>query len=264
MSARRSRTDHSIIASAINDMITSKGPGHMWEDPWRAYLTLVSSGTISEDECRYIMYILSFGSEMKSIIESAAADGEAAAECVKAIARRCRLSASVISNIGAAFAEVYSPEKACRRNEERESGFREFCEKTWYGEWSTSLTWDAGQCELGCSGNAGISFRIADAERARNMLSKELDRNPFMTADAIFGIVWDKLSSFLDDSFGDYCSSDDYYPPCVEDFQCEDYAADFCDGNGLEVVKCEYEGETGNYEPKFIGTGYGKYRPSIK
>jgi hypothetical protein len=82
-------------------------------------------------------------------------------------------------------------------------------------------------------------------------LTQALKKNPFMTKEAIGDYYRKQLKEHLDYEFEDYCTCDDYYQPCVEDFMVDrDAVRTWCTENGFELIACDDEGYDGGYEPK--------------
>ena len=85
-------------------------------------------------------------------------------------------------------------------------------------------------------------------ELLRSHLADILSRNPYISADSIFEILSSELDDVLNKDYKYYAEADDYYPPVGEDFEFDYRVEEFCKKCGLEVISCEYDGSTSNYE----------------
>ena len=59
---------------------------------------------------------------------------------------------------------------------------------------------------------------MQDAQLLHNHLSVELRANPFLSDEDIFDILEKEICASLDRDLDEYCDSDDYYEPYLDDF----------------------------------------------
>ena len=94
-------------------------------------------------------------------------------------------------------------------------------------------------------------LRPIDPDCIGKKLSDLLNKNPFMTREAITDFYENDIRNWLDEEFERYCSCEDYYQPVVEDFEFDYYLAEWCRKNGFEIVSYEGDGHDDGYEPSF-------------
>ena len=135
------------------------------------------------------------------------------------------------------------------KGEEKEAGFREFCEGEWVYTWSGEGTWYSGNVHVDIEGEGSAEWKVSDIELLRSHLSDILSRNPYISADSIFEIISSEMDDILNDEYQEYAEDDDYYPPVGEDFEFGYIVKNFCKKNGFEVISYEFDGSTSDYEP---------------
>ena len=125
-------------------------------------------------------------------------------------------------------------------------------------EWKGFAVWDAGNGTVDCHYEAKIILKPTESISEDKKLAKLLTKNPFTTKEAIRDHFTKRLKNYLDDDFEEYCTEDDYYQPCVEDFgsNLEYDLQEWSKENGFELVSCEGDGDDGGYEPKFRKVWY--------
>lgn len=94
---------------------------------------------------------------------------------------------------------------------------------------------------------------LAPTEKAADdkIVLKMLEKNPFMTKEAISRYFEKSLKHYLDDEFEEYCIEDDYYQPVCEEFDIDDHLSDWCEKYGFELIDWDGDGGDDGYEPKF-------------
>ena len=135
------------------------------------------------------------------------------------------------------------------KGEEAEAGFREFCEGEWAYSWSGESTWYVDNVHVDIEGEGSVEWKVSDKKLLRTHLLDTLSRNPYISADGIFEMISNELDNVLDNEYKEYAEADDYYPPVGEDFEFGYIVEDFCKKCGLEVISCEFDGSTSDYEP---------------
>ncbi len=72
---------------------------------------------------------------------------------------------------------------------------------------------------------------------------EKLRENPFLKAEDIRSFYEEEIHGIICSEFDDYCTSDDYYPPVVEDFpgNIHYYMDKFLPEHGLEMTDDDYE-----------------------
>ena len=90
-----------------------------------------------------------------------------------------------------------------------------------------------------------MEFEVEDKCKLREHLKKELEKNPFLTEDDIYGILKKQMSADLDGEMDEFVNADDYYEPYFEEFVSEGCygAREKWESWGLEIMGFEGTGE---------------------
>ena len=104
---------------------------------------------------------------------------------------------------------------------------------------------------MDCSCSSTAAIKIVDTQQVGNELKKMLEKNPFTASDEILDFYRSMLCDLLDADFEEYCTSDNYYPPVVEDYvgNFNDIVNKFCKKHGMELIASDYNGELSDFEP---------------
>lgn len=165
------------------------------------------------------------------------------------------MAASTIENVVAGLKDIIDKNGPSYLTEEPYEVFRELIDSG-----TTDRKTAAGILHLLASGiMSSIDFPY-DPERISEdkALAQQLQKNPFMTKEAIHDLFTKRLHEYLDHKFEYYCTCEDYYQPVVEDFgsNLEYDLPKWCKENGFEYVSFEGDGEDDGYEPKFRNNWY--------
>ena len=120
----------------------------------------------------------------------------------------------------------------------------------WKCSWDGNAVWDYGTGIVECFYEAEMVLGKGDSEVHGPEVQKLEMEKPGFTAEDVIVALQDSLCAELDAEFEYYCTEDDYYQPVVEDFEAEDYARDWAEKRGLELISFEGEGSDGGFEPK--------------
>ena len=131
------------------------------------------------------------------------------------------------------------------------TGLKKFCRKEWEFAWDGECEWRAGGGSVDCLCNAKATVKVANPQQVADDLKAMLAKNPLLSEKDIFEHYQDELSALLDSDFNDYCTSDDYYEPVVEDYSgnYEDVVKEFCQKHGMELMSFECNGDSTDFEP---------------
>ena len=131
------------------------------------------------------------------------------------------------------------------------TGLKNFCRKEWEFAWDGECEWRAGGGSVDCFCNAKATVKVVNPQQVADDLKAMLAKNPLLSEKDIFEHYQDELSALLDSDFDDYCTSDDYYEPVVEDYSgnYEDVVKEFCQKHGMELMSFECNGNSTDFEP---------------
>ena len=103
---------------------------------------------------------------------------------------------------------------------------------------------------MDCTCEVGIDFQVSDADKARKIVALEMEKNPFLTEDAVYEIFTKKLDEILKQELYEYVTEDDYYQPYMGDFgeNCRPAVEKFSKESGLELLDFECDGDEGEIE----------------
>ena len=169
----------------------------------------------------------------------------------KWIQKECFYKKNVADELAEMFLQLFSTENMASWDNRSEEGFKVFCEDEWEYKFHGEQTWHHGGGCVDCYVDISVNFSVEKPEMLKLLVEKDLARNPFMTADAIF----EKVSKALDDMFHrdmeDYTESETYYEPYMEDYSSngEYVLKEFCEKNGLKLIYFECDGSESGFEP---------------
>ncbi len=130
---------------------------------------------------------------------------------------------------------------------------QDFCKKEWSFPWEGFETWYSGNVHVDCSCTAETIIQVINKSKVYEDTEVFLREHSFATANQIYGEYLNKLCEILDDDFHEYAQCDDYYPPVGEDYAINysDIVERFCNEHGFEIISCQCDGETSDYEQNF-------------
>lgn len=238
--------DFDGIKSDLKNIVDGEGIDFLSRSPIEVYKKLSSSADADQKLCRCVLSVLLAG--IMEQVQDSSSDSEALSKWIQS---ECSYKKSVADGIAEMFMSLFSTENMVEWSSQEEAGFREFCEGEWEYSFEGEETWHSGGSHVDCSCTAGIDFAVSDADKARKVVSKELELNPFLTDEAIYELFAKKLDDLLERELYDYVTGDDYYQPYMEDFSvnCRPAVEKFCKESGLELMDFQCDGEEGEIEP---------------
>lgn len=230
-------------AAKMKEMIDPNGPGYLQDKPYEAFLELRNSEAADDMTACAILHAL-----VRGAIDDVKPGGDRIS-LSKAIQDKCSLQGDMADCLADIFLTLYSPSNVEQWDRMRMHGLKLFAEKPFDCSWKDCAVWDEGNGTVDCHYRAKIVLSPSRPFTVDGELAQILEQNPLMGAEAIRNHLEKDLCDHLDRAFGEYCECDDYYQPVVEDFDAEDWTAEWCRENGFELVSCEGEGHDDGYEP---------------
>ena len=199
----------------LKDYIWKNGFEKLSEDSFGVYKAMIKGG-ISVQKARLVLVTL------LSETHGLARKMESTETITAYIQSEHYLNKKAARQLADMYLSLFSSKNEEDWDKAKESGFKEFCEKQWTIEWDGSCVWHTKHgITYPCSADAVLEFVVADEGRLHDHLRDELEKNPFLTADDVYGILLKQIEADLDDNLDDYCNADDYYEPYREEFTGE-------------------------------------------
>lgn len=240
------------VVAGLKDIIDKNGPSYLTEESYEVFRELMDSGTTDRKTAAGILHPPASGI-MSSI--DFPYDPE---EISGSIRRECSINKRMADRIALILTSLYSGEnRKAWKGKDRE-GLRQFLKEEFTCLWKGFAVRDAGNGTVDCHYEAEIILIPTERISEDKALAQQLQKNPFMTKEAIHDLFTKRLHEYLDHEFEYYCTCEDYYQPVVEDFgsNLEYDLPKWCKENGFEYVSFEGDGEDDGYEPKFRNNWY--------
>lgn len=238
--------DNTKVVEHIKQLIDKNGPDYLKREPYRTYQELKDAGDSDDKTLAALLCALARG------IPELSASSEDAESLSGKIRSECGFNKRISDALASIFTAVYTKENTREWDAKRLEGWQEFRKLEMTVSWEGSEIWEpyANAVYVDCEYEAEITIKPDEKLEADKKLAAELSRNPFLTLDEIQKHYERELIRFLDCKFEYYCTSDDYYPPVVEDFGIESYVQKWCEQNGFTLIEASGNGSTGNFKPK--------------
>lgn len=234
------------IKEAVNKLkalIDTNGPFCLSTEPYQTYKELSDSKSIDEKTAGAIMLVLVRGVDI-GIHD----DLEVLS---KTIQDECCFNKRMADRLAEIFIALYSKDNEEHWKTRELEGWKQFVKTDLSFDWTGFSVWQASNGYVDCHFKAEIILKPEKSVKVTEKLAEDLERNPFMTKEAITEYYMMKISKYLDSEFEEYCTCDDYYQPVVEDFEIDDRIQYWCRENGFKLVSCEGDGYDDEYEPSF-------------
>lgn len=234
------------IANVLKEIIEKNGASYPSDEPYSVYYELVESGAADRKTAAALLHFLANG-----LLEEAGCGDE---ELLSGIIRKeCSLNKRMSDRLAAILTFLCSEENRKKWKDKDREGLKQFLSEKFVCTWKGSAVWDEGNGTVNCRYKVEIVLKPTEAITSDRELSRQMEKNSFMTKEAIHELFARRLKEDLDYKFEEYCTEDDYYPPVVEDFgvNLEYDLPRWCKENGFELVSFEGDGDDGGYEPKF-------------
>lgn len=234
---REYETEIENTADILKKLVSQNGYDYVYESAYNVYKTLIKE-KVDRDIANVMLYSLISGTarENKNDIK-------------REIAKKLFLNsgmADVVSNI---FSLLYEEKALSKMKEKEYKGLEEFLNGEWELTSEGEATWQyKGGSKTDYSYTYKITIHVSDKYKVKKELFYKLKKNPFLKAEDIRAYYEDKVDEIISGEFEEYCTSDDYYPPVVEDFDSTiDYVMEkFLPQHGLEMIGDEYDYDEGD------------------
>lgn len=202
------------VIEFLESYIWKNGFEMLSEKPFEVYKSMVGDGHgIDPRKARLVLVtLMSKSHEM-------ARNGCPYDGLVSHIQREHCLNRKAAKELSSMYFEVFRDENRRLWNDSEEAGFGEFCKGEWTVDWAGNCDWNTKHGgSYPCSAEASLTFAVHDIAKLRGHLSEELQSNPFLSAEDIYGILARQIGADLDNDMDEYCNADDYYEPYFEEF----------------------------------------------
>lgn len=178
------------------------------------------------------------------------------------ISKECAFRKDIALEFADMYLSLLNPKQISAWREREQNGFQQLCKKDhWLMHLALAAVWQSDQCDMNCSYEADIDVSAEDQELLRSQLNIILQAHPFITCNDLQQYLQSLLEENANRDFDDFCNSDDYYEPCVDDYSDNlesDVIVPFCRKYGLKLIEVEGYGCEGEYIPNFtVWHGYG-------
>ncbi len=234
------------IVSSLKEIIDKNGQKYLGDKPFEVYNELIKEKKVDNEIAASLLHIFLCFTPNDFIIEN---DVETCSEMIQDECNFDKESADYFAKI---MMSLFSKEHKKEWKKNELAGFKSFLTEEFNVEWDGFSVWDAGTCTLDCKYEATIILKPTEKIMKNDAFLSKINNNPFLTKEFINDYFYNSLTKCLDEDFNEYCTCDDYYEPCAEDYygNIDSTIEKWCDENGFQFVSCEGEGETGTFEPK--------------
>jgi hypothetical protein len=230
----------------LKQIIDENGFKYLSSNAFKIYKKLIDSGTTDLRRARILLLTLLAG--VYKLAKEKNADKDKLSAYIQ---DELFLRKDIADDFASLYTELFSAENISEWDNKDSAGLKEFCGGEWEFLWEGFAVWYASHVHVDCSANAKALLKVSDRKLVRERLKKLVKTNPFISAEKIFEEYNDELCELLDGDFKFYVEAEDYYPPVAEDYgeNYEDVLEKFCKKHGFEIIDCEFEGDTSNFEP---------------
>ena len=233
------------VISSLKGMIDRNGPHHLTNEPYQVYEELKESGITDGKTAGAILLFL-----VNGMMDELNRDIDFDSLC-KEIQKKCCFNKKMAEKLSTIFLSLYSIANKEEWKNRKLEGLSQFLKMNFSCIWDGLSIWQTEGGSVDCHYEAEMILRPIDPDCIGKKLSDLLNKNLFMTREAITDFYENDIRNWLDEEFERYCSCEDYYQPVVEDFEFDYYLAEWCRKNGFEIVSYEGDGHDDGYEPSF-------------
>ena len=231
------------VISSLKGMIDRNGPHHLTNEPYQVYEEPKESGITDGKTAGAILLFL-----VNGMMDELNRDIDFDSLC-KEIQKKCCFNKKMAEKLSTIFLSLYSIANKEEWKNRKLEGLSQFLKMNFSCIWDGLSIWQTEGGSVDCHYEAEMILRPIDPDCIGKKLSDLLNKNPFMTREAITDFYENDIRNWLDEEFERYCSCEDYYQPVVEDFEFDYYLAEWCRKNGFEIVSYEGDGHDDGYEP---------------
>lgn len=232
------------LITALKEIIETKGFDILDSKPYEIYQKISKIDTISDVISRILLITL-----LSGVLKQLRSDKMSQEELSDYLQKNCCLKKKMSDFMAQMYLSLFSDENIVLWRQKSEEGFREFCNSIWEFKWEGHSLWSADYVCMDCDCDAAVSIKIIHPDKVKKSMEEELQNNPFFSYEEICNQFSELLSTRLDNDFDFYCTSDEYYPPVVEDYigNCEELIETFCKEHGMKLISFDFDGVTGDY-----------------
>lgn len=244
------------VVSFLKELIDNNGEDYLKNETFKVYKELIDSKILDKNTSVCILHLL-LSVDIKEVVTKE----EDKDSISKIIQKECYFNKKIADYLTQIFISLYSNDNKTEWKNNELVGLKEFIDEIFKYEWNGSSTWESEGISVDCEYNATIILKPTKKILEDKELSDLLNKNKFLSKEAIYDYFADKLEKYLDDDFEYYCTCDDYYPPVAEDYydNLDGNVKSWCKENGFEFKSCEGEGETGDYEPTYSSSRFHRW-----
>lgn len=230
-----------IIVDVLKTLIEDKGYDYIYDYPYDTYQYLCRNTNIETELSSIILYTL-----VSKIGKRAKKRSSIKANITKTMFLNAEMS-EVVLNI---FSSLYGEKNLSEIANGEYKGLEEFCSNEWNFTIESNTTWEP---RYGANKDYSIEFdftvKVCDKQIVEKEFKEKLQKNPFLTAKDILDFYVNSLEEKLDHDFWDYCQSDDYYEPYVDEYYSErgQNLEKMLDRFGLEIVSVDWYYDESDY-----------------
>ncbi len=202
-----------IIVDVLKALIEDKGYDYIYNYPYDTYQYLCRNTDIETELSSVILYAL-----VSKIGKRAKKRSSIKAKMTTTMFLDAEMS-EVVLNI---FSSLYGEKNLTEMAKGEYKGLEEFFSKEWSFTIGSEATWEGKHGpSKDYSVELDFTIKVRNKKTVENEFKTKLKINPFLTANDILNYYIDCLEQDLDAEFCEYCQSDDYYEPVVDDFYIE-------------------------------------------
>ena len=232
------------ISNVLKKMIDVKGPGYLACEPYSAFKELIGSGAADRKTASAILCFLT-----NDMLKDVSGESDFVLMS-KRVQKECGFNKKTADRVTAIFIALYTQDNEKEWKNKELEGLAKFKKENFVCTWKGYAYWDAGGGGVACHYESEIIL-ISKKLVLDKKLQQAIEKNPFMTNEAISEHYRKSLREYLDLEFEEYCTCEEYYQPTVEDFEIDHRVEEWCKRNGFEVISCEGSGYDDGYEPSF-------------
>lgn len=225
----------SAAVEKLKSIIVENGREYLYKEPQAVYSKLLREKNIGSCTAGVVGYALLTRTGKKST--------DSLEEDVAKLGLRKALSSSLCLILST----VFSPSFSSDLEDMKKKAIDEFCRGEWKIKLSGSAVWRAKNgFRMDCKYRYTMTLRVVDTEQVEKDIVSIMKKDAF-SAEDILKEYTSMLDKVVQDDFEEYCCSDDYYEPCVEEYDSEsgfDVMDGFLDKYGLEGDDVEYWSDT--------------------
>ena len=135
----------------------------------------------------------------------------------KEIQKKCCFNKKMAEKLSTIFLSLYSIANKEEWKNRKLEGLSQFLKMNFSCIWDGLSIWQTEGGSVDCHYEAEMILRPIDPDCIGKKLSDLLNKNPFMTREAITDFYENDIRNWLDEEFERYCSCEDYYQPVVEE-----------------------------------------------